>query len=128
MRVTRACFASGATSIERIMPGWPTFLMVPFCTSIRATCPVACHFSSSFSYGEDIRLGYVRKRFLSESASLTVGPDGAVGAGGMAARASGTSTAAICLPPSVNSKLETRVASTGVFVSCRDLPVATSAT
>ena len=48
-----------------------------------ATWPVACHSSSSFSCGVDIRLGNVRRRFLSESASFTVGPVGAVGAGGI---------------------------------------------
>ncbi len=58
---------------------------------------------------------------------MTVGPSGAVGAGGIGPRPSGTTTAAICLPSAVNSNEVTSVASSGVFVSWRDLPVATSA-
>ena len=125
--VTRRYLPSGEASIERTITGGPTFFTTPFWTSMSATCPVTCHSRSCFWYVVDIRLGNVRRRFLSESAILTVGPSGADGAGGIAARLSGMRTAAICLPSAVNSKLETSVASTGVFVSCRDLPVATSA-
>ncbi len=75
----------------------------------------------------DIKLANVRSRFLSESAILTVGPFGDAGAGGIGARPSGTSTAEICFPSAVYSKLETIVARSGVLVSCLDLPVATSA-
>ena len=71
----------------------------------------------------------MRSRFLSVSiASLTVGPVGAAGACGIAARLSGTKIAAICLPSVVNSKVLTSVASTGVFVTWRETPVAASAT
>ena len=59
----------------------------------------------------------MRRRFLSLSASLTVGPVGAAGAGGIAARLSGISTNSICLPSAVKAKLVTSVARTGVRVN-----------
>ena len=63
---------------------------------------------------------------MSASAIFTTGPVGADGATGMAARPSGIITAAISLPSAVNSTLETSVASTGVFVTCRAWFAATS--
>ena len=54
-------------------------------------------------------------------------PGGDAGSCGIAVRVSGTSTAAICLPSLVNSKLLMSVASTGVFVTWCDCPVAASA-
>jgi hypothetical protein len=60
-------------------------------------------------------------------ASFTDGPAGVAGACGIAARPSGTSTAAICLPSFVKSTVVTSVASTGVFVTWRAAPVAASA-
>ena len=90
---------------------------------------MACHSSNWYSYGVDIRLGNVRRRFLSlSSASFTVGPDGATGATGIAARASGTTTVASFLPSFEKSKPEYSVASTGFVVSGRAAPVAGSAT
>ncbi len=109
------------------MAGWPILRTAPLATSSSATCPVECHSSSSFSNGVDIRLGNVRSRFRSESAILTVGLVGAAGAAGIGARPSGTWTKTIVLPSWLNSKADTSVASTGVFVSCRALPEATSA-
>ena len=127
MRVTRTYFASGETSSDRTMAGAPTLRTAPFWTSRSATWPVACHSSSSLSWTDDIRLGNVRSRLRSASASFTVGPLGAVGAAGIGARFSGTWTNTIDLPSSLNSKVVTSVASTGVFVSWRALPLATSA-
>jgi hypothetical protein len=64
---------------------------------------------------------------LSASAILTVGPDGAPGGTGIGGRASGTCTKAIVRPSSLNSNVETSVASTGALVSCRVFSVVTSA-
>ena len=128
MRVTRTYLPSGARSIARIMAGDPTRFIVPLATSISASWPVACHSRSCSWYGVDIRLGNVRRRFLSvSSASLTDGPGGDTGSCGIAVRLSGMTTAAICLPSLVKSKLLTSVARTGVFVTWRDWPVAASA-
>ena len=62
------------------------------------------------------------------SASFTVGPDGAAGIAGIAARASGTTTAASFLPSFEKSNPEYSVASTGFVVSGRAAPVSGSAT
>ena len=65
-----------------------------------------------------------------DSVSRTCGPSSTpflpcVGAG---PRASGTSTVTMLLPSAVQSSVVTSVASSGVFVTCVDFPVATSAT
>src|SRR5688572_23496886 len=79
------------------MVGWPILRTAPLAMSSSATCPVACHSSSSFSNGVDIRLGNVRSRFRSESAILTVGLVGAAGAAGIGARPPGTWTKTMVL-------------------------------
>ena len=127
MRVTRACLPSGAMSYERIISGLPNFVIAPVATSTRPIWPVACHFSSWKSYGVFIRLGNVRSRLRSPSSDTRIcGPVGAAGGSGRGVRPSGAKIAEICLPPLTNSKLVTNVSSSGVFVICRGLLVATS--
>ena len=58
----------------------------------------------------------------------TCGPVAMSGFFGIGARGSGTSTATMFLPSAVQSTVVTSVASSGVLVTCTDLPVATSAT
>ncbi len=110
------------------MAGSPNLRTERDCTSMVASCPVACHFSSSWSYGVAIRLAYVRRRLRSDSsASFTCGPVGAAGFTGIGGRPSGIRTAPI-VGSFTQSKPVTNVASSGVRVSCRDRPDATSAT
>ena len=143
MRVIRTYLPSGDRSNERSIVGWPIFFSAgtrhrlrrfrPSLrgraggTSISASCPVACHSSRLSSYSVDIRLGKVRSRFLSlASCTFTCGPTGVAGATGIGGRASGISTAAICLPSFVKSNDDTMVASSGRGDTWRGLLVARS--
>ena len=138
-RVTRTNAPSGERSMARNIAGWPTFVTPAAAArafpvfaggalmSMSTSCPVACHSSNWNSYGVDIRLGNVRSRFLSVSSlSLTEGPAGDVGAAGAGGRLSGTTMVAIALLSSVNSNVDTSVASTGERVICRGWLVAMS--
>ncbi len=143
MRVTRTYFPSGDTSTERSIAGCPIFFSPAPAgsregfafgsfggaggTSISTNWPVACHSSRASSYSVDIRLGNVRRRFLSlASCTFTCGPTGAAGATGIGGLASGMRTAAICFPSFVKSNVATKVANSGLGDTWRGLFVARS--
>ncbi len=130
MRVTRKCVASLEASTSRIIAGAPILRTVRLATSIIASWPVVCHFTSAWSCTSWSRLQWTGCGTARDCDRRTAGPSSTppgpcVGSG---ARPSGMSTTSNCLPSAVKRRSVTSVASNGVRVTCVLRPVVTSAT